>query len=763
MSLYASKLSKYTGQVDDGRLQDYLNMVDIDLTNLFNASSIFHQFGTGTNYSILTYTSTNYVWFPTVGSWNITSELLYAGTGATYIGLKPGTGIWLGDETFGSAPFSVDPNGQLIAHAGRIGGWYIGTTTLSSTNLILDSSNEVIQNSSFVSGALGSGFRVQPDVSEFQNIRVRGKLTNAVFERDVISSVGGSLLVSDSDILNADMTAADNSNLVIVGDTTFAVGDILRIKDGVDDEWLSVTAVSATTYTVTRDRKADYGAGANPAWKKGTAVVNYGASGEGLIFMTASDTNAPHINILTHAGSPWATTTTTVRIGNLNGFLGYATDLYGIAIGNTNRYLKYDPTNGLQISGTMTASTIYGTTMSASFINTSTLSAITVSASQINTCTLTSISIKTSTLSAITISACAINTSTLSAVTISASSIVTCTLSSITITTCTLSALTISACNMFTSTLTAVSIKSANYVATTTGYAIDETNGVEVNTGAIRGKLINDALGLAGFTNYGGDGSDGDVTIISNTDFSNSVMQFADLTISATTTLTLANCIIGVSGTLTVYGTISAASSGYAGGAQRAGAGSGYDGTSASSDYQGFSAGGGGGGGGGYSSYIGGIGGTAGGTGGSAGAAPPTDGGAGSAASAKKQSFVKKALKNLIILCKGAGGGSGSGYSGQFGGAGGAGGGFLLVECVSFDGESGSVLSANGGNGVDGSGNNAGGGGGGGGGVLILRYKNLIANSGTISATGGVHGNGGASAASGGNGGDGVTSVEHIV
>jgi len=131
-----------------------------------------------------------------------------------------------------------------------------------------------------------------------------------------------------------------------------AVNDILRIRDNTDDEWLTVTnAGSAPTYTVTRDGGADYTANTNPIWTKGTAVVNYGASGEGLIYMTASDTNSPHIDVLTHAGSPWDTTTTRMRMGNVNGFLGAATDLYGIYIGETDAYLKYDPTNGLNIKG----------------------------------------------------------------------------------------------------------------------------------------------------------------------------------------------------------------------------------------------------------------------------------------------------------------------------------------------------------------------------------------------------------------------------
>jgi hypothetical protein len=97
------------------------------------------------------------------------------------------------------------------------------------------------------------------------------------------------------------------------------------------------------------------------AWKKGTAVINYGASGEGLIYMTASDSYSPKIDLLTHTGSPWTSITTQMRIGNVRGFLGEAggVDLYGIYIGEANKYLKYDPTNGLQIKGYIDAGSVH--------------------------------------------------------------------------------------------------------------------------------------------------------------------------------------------------------------------------------------------------------------------------------------------------------------------------------------------------------------------------------------------------------------------
>jgi len=229
---------------------------------------------------------------------------------------------------------------------------YIGDR--DSTHIHLDGTNARIRSSNYVAGVAGAGFNIEPSFAEFGDIRARGVIRSAVFQKDVISSVGGNITVMDSDVLNVDMTALDASTLAIEGNTAFAVGDFLRIKDGTDDEWFEVTNIaSAPTYTVTRDKAGAYGADSNPAWKKGAAVINYKQSGGGFLYLTASDSNSPRMSIFTHAGSPWSAITEQLRLGNLNGFLDYVTDLYGIVIGDSEGFLSYDPTNGLVVKGTI--------------------------------------------------------------------------------------------------------------------------------------------------------------------------------------------------------------------------------------------------------------------------------------------------------------------------------------------------------------------------------------------------------------------------
>ena len=279
----------------------------------------------------------------------------------------------------------LDSSKNLLAKFNRNGTFFydsnereVARFTSSDAKIgnILITKNSV-QSDDFASGALGSGFRIQDSGNaEFNNVYVRGKISSSIFEKESVSIVGGNLLVMDGDILNSDMSALDSSTMTISGDTTFSVGDKLRCKDGTNDEWFSVTNVaSAPTYTVTRDMAGSYAANTNPIWKKGTAIVNYGASGEGGIYMTSSEATSPYLSVVTHAGSPWSALTTHLRLGNLNGFLGYSSDKYGIAIGESDKYLKYDPTNGLRIKGVITCeagSTGYTNTFAQDAIPTST-------------------------------------------------------------------------------------------------------------------------------------------------------------------------------------------------------------------------------------------------------------------------------------------------------------------------------------------------------------------------------------------------------
>jgi len=154
-----------------------------------------------------------------------------------------------------------------------------------------------------------------------------------------VIDIAGCCLVSNQD------------TLTIQGNTAFFPGNILRMKDGVNDEWMTVCQSNcAPAYCVERDMANTYTANTLPAWTKGTTVVNYGNAGAGMVYMTASDPYAPYVSVVTQNGTPWNNgITTQMRMGNLNGFLNYANDTYGVGIGDSNASMTYDCVNGMVI------------------------------------------------------------------------------------------------------------------------------------------------------------------------------------------------------------------------------------------------------------------------------------------------------------------------------------------------------------------------------------------------------------------------------
>jgi hypothetical protein len=265
--------------------------------------------------------------------------------------------------------------GNITAETGNIGGWVIGLTTLKSTleNIVLDSDNETIDvggikidganeyitNSNFATGV--SGWRISDNVIEVQNLIARGNLTGSVFTVNIKSAVGGQLIVANADSLASDMTALDASTLTIKGGTTFSVNDMIVLRgetaDGIEEERLRITNIgSAPTYSVTRDLAGLYGADDNPVWKAGTPVITQGLSNGtdtysgGWLELVGSGTNSPYYSVYQRTGLDWDDFTETCRLGNLNGFLDYTTDKFGIGIGDSTRSLTYNTTEGLLLS-----------------------------------------------------------------------------------------------------------------------------------------------------------------------------------------------------------------------------------------------------------------------------------------------------------------------------------------------------------------------------------------------------------------------------
>lgn len=314
------------------------------------------------------------------------------------------------------------------------------------------------------------------------------------------------------------------------------------------------------------------------------------------------------------------------------------------------------------------------------------------------------------------------------------------------------------------------------------------------------------------FNTFGGDGSDGVVTVSSSINFSTLTGGITDIYLQTTSftvdpgqTLTIDTgwAYIGVAGTCTISGIIDADGQGELGGSPPSGNGDGGAGRRADgigdisfsgtggvdqignlfAAHTGFpsihstigiqqhavwgcvaGAGGGGGqsagvdkgGGGGGGGSFGGRGGTSAGT--SAVSTPTTKvlllaGGS----HGDNATHATGLIDPIILRFRGAGGGSGGRDTCTAAGAGGSGGGVIFIECENliFDG----MLSANGEDGGTAVGVNCGGGGGGGGGLILVLSDTITTNTGSVTADGGGSGIGGGLAFNGGAGAAGFIDI----
>lgn len=209
------------------------------------------------------------------------------------------------------AGWLLDSNGNIkgvaiLTNGGRIANWYIFQNTIASGSvestssvlidsanslirlgstanpyITLDGGNQRIRSSDYVAGV--SGFTVEPTLMESENIVGRATLKGATFQYDVVSAVGGQLIITNADTLDADMTALDASTMTTKGTTTFAVDDNILIRavtaSGIQEEYLRITDISsAPVYSVTRDLAASFAADSNPIWKKGTTITKVGSA-----------------------------------------------------------------------------------------------------------------------------------------------------------------------------------------------------------------------------------------------------------------------------------------------------------------------------------------------------------------------------------------------------------------------------------------------------------------------------------------------------
>ena len=148
-------------------------------------------------------------------------------------------GIYLGNATFGSAPFRVTPGGVLTASSGTIGGWTLGSTTLTGGAAILDSAGAIsIGSGNSIFKADGNGiylgnatfgsapFRVtQGGVLTASGVNISGAITatSGTFTGTVFASAGtftGTVTATDGTFNGTVNAALGNIGGWSIGATT---------------------------------------------------------------------------------------------------------------------------------------------------------------------------------------------------------------------------------------------------------------------------------------------------------------------------------------------------------------------------------------------------------------------------------------------------------------------------------------------------------------------------------------------------------------
>jgi hypothetical protein len=126
--------------------------------------------------------------------------------------------------------------------------------------------------------------------------------------------------------------AVDGDKIVIDGDTEYKSGDWIVENDG------SVLIQNASSTTIIR--------------------LGTESGAKGLFLYNSSGVKLA--SLATYGMSSFSADTGTeqVRMGNLNGFLGYSTDIYGFACGDSSTYIKWDTTSGLQVKGAITVTSV---------------------------------------------------------------------------------------------------------------------------------------------------------------------------------------------------------------------------------------------------------------------------------------------------------------------------------------------------------------------------------------------------------------------
>lgn len=214
-----------------------------------------------------------------------------------------------------------------------------------------------VQNDNFVSGYTGTGCRISADgKAECTDLWVRGTMNVYELIVNKINATNGALAVSDT----GKVATVSGSTLTLTGDNdnmnTFRVGDVLKCQrftgKNVKLYFLTVTAITGLNVTFIY---RSGGSGANTV-AAGDVLVRWNSSDanrKGLLYLTASDSQAPYMDVLYNEQ-------VRLRLGRLDGIADSAfpasTQPSGFGLYAQNAFLKgvFILTSGKTVDGEIT-------------------------------------------------------------------------------------------------------------------------------------------------------------------------------------------------------------------------------------------------------------------------------------------------------------------------------------------------------------------------------------------------------------------------
>ena len=333
--------------------------------NIEISSSNFHLDATGNVVMQGTITATA----GNIGGFVINSSSFASSNGNMFISGSPLIG---GNDDrrymfISSSRFNVKQNGditgsQVLFTGGKVGGFLITDQVISGSNIVIDSVG-TIRTANYIPDLQGwSISSTNNGFAEFENAKIRGTLSTAVFEKETVNAVGGQLYVANSTTLTSSAAFPNGTypptatTMSVENASGFVPNEILSLKKaspaGFSTEYIRVMSASRNNPSSDTDlsgqlfvaRAYGFGLSGNSASlgnSPGTAqaysgsqvLVSTGVSGSGYIRINAnpSDPATPYIDVVERTGSGVYDVDLKARLGDLSGLAGTP-----LVLGRTN-------------------------------------------------------------------------------------------------------------------------------------------------------------------------------------------------------------------------------------------------------------------------------------------------------------------------------------------------------------------------------------------------------------------------------------------